>query len=104
MDKILDIKKGKLNDEDTSLYRFQCDCLSPEDAMDISVDSCGKNDEDKYFTISMYFKNNHLWNRIKYAWEVLRGKWYWREFVVRKEDEKYLSDIFNPDKKYSELP
>ena len=104
MEKIREFYKGMSSDENTKYYRFQCDCLAPLDAMDISVESWGVKDKNKYFTISMYFIEKSLWNRLKYAWEIICGDWTWREFCVRKEDEKYLSDIFNPDKKYSELP
>jgi len=104
MEKILEFQKGKLFDEHSKYYRFQCDCLSPSDAMDIEVESWGKDDEGKAFTISMYFNGTGLWSRLKYAFEILRGRWTWREFVVRDEDTKYLSGIFNPNRKYSELP
>lgn len=104
MDKILEFKKGKINDKNSKYYRFQCDCLTPEDAMDIEVESWGEDDENKAFTISMYFRGCDLWSRIKYAIAILRKNWCWREFVVRKEDCKYLSDIFNPKKGYSKLP
>jgi len=104
MEKLLEFKKGKLFDESSKYYRFQCDCLSAGDAMDIGVDSSGKNDEEKYFTITMHFYGTDVWSRIKYAWQILRGEWAWREFIVREEDIKNLSDIFNPDKKFSELP
>ena len=104
MEKLLEFQKGKLFDENSKYYRFQCDCLTPADAMDICVDSCGKGDEDKYFTITMSFVGTGVWDRIKYAFQILKGNWTWREFVVRNEDVKSLSDIFNPDKKYSELP
>ena len=104
MEKLLEFKKGKIFDEDTKYYRFQCDCLTAADAMDISVDSCGKDNEGKFFTITMDFRGTGFWDRVKYAFQILRGYWTWREFVVRKEDTGPLSDIFNPTKKYSELP
>ena len=53
MDKILEFKKGKLFDEHSKHYRFQCDCLTPDDAMDVEVASWGKNDENKSITIMM---------------------------------------------------
>lgn len=104
MDKILEFEKGKIFDENSKYYRFQCDCLSPEDAMDVSVEFFGKEDENKSITIEMYLENRGVWDRIKKAFSVLRGRWCWRAFIVREEDHKYLSDIFNPNKKYSELP
>ena len=104
MEKLLKFTKGKTFDENSTYYRFQCDCLSAGDAMDIGVDSCGKDDETKYITINMDFVGTGLWSRIKYAFEILRGDWNWREFCVRNEDYKHLSNIFDPDKKYSELP
>ena len=104
MEKLLEFEKGKLLDERTIMYRFQCDCLTASDAMDISVDSTGKDDEGKYFNITMSFVDSDLWNRIKYAFQILRGDWCWREFIARPEDAKNLSDIFDPDKKFSELP
>ena len=104
MEKILEFNKGKLWDENTKWYRFQCDCLSPADAMDITVDACGKGDEGKYLTITMHFLGTGVFNRLKYAWQIIRGYWTWREFVVREEDCKELSRIFDPDIKYSDLP
>ncbi len=104
MEKIIEFKKDKIFPGNSKYYRFQCDCLSPEDAMDIDVESCGKTDEDKYFIISMCFSGTGFWRRLRYAWQILRGYWCWRDFPVRPEDAKNLSDIFNPDKKFSELP
>lgn len=103
MEKILEFEKGKIFDRRSKYYRFQCDCLTPSDAMDISVDAWGKDDEKKYFTINMYFQGTGIWDRIKYAFSILRGNWCWREFAVREEDARQLSDIFNPDKSYGEL-
>lgn len=103
MEKILDFKKTKHSD-DFKLYRFQCDCLCPTDAMDIEVESCGQDSNSKFFILCLEFRGSSFWNRLKYAWQILRGHWCWREFVVRDEDTRFLSDIFNPDKKFSELP
>ena len=104
MEKLLEFKKGKLFDQDSKYYRFQCDCLSAADAMDISVDSCGKDNEEKFFIITMNFLGTGFWDRVKHAIKILKGHWAWREFVVRQDDTKDLSDIFNPEKKYSKLP
>ena len=104
MEKLLEFPKGKLNDENSKYYRFQCDCLSPEDAMDIGVDSYGKDDEFKQFTIFMNFKGRSLWSRLNYASQIIRGHWTWRDFVVREEDRSHISEIFDPDKKFDELP
>ena len=104
MEKLLEFKKGKFWDENTRMYRFQCDCLTPSDAMDITVDSQGKKDEGKFFTITMHFVGTSFWNKLKYAFQILRGDWNWREFVVRGDDCQGLSDILNPRKKFSELP
>ena len=101
MDKLLDLKKGKISDA-FIMYRFQCDCLSAEDAMDIDAEPAGGND--KFLTIRLDFRNHSLWERIKYALQILRGRWTWREFVPRSEDYGNLSDIFNPNKGYDELP
>ena len=104
MEKLLEFEKGKLWDENTKMYRFQCRCLSAGDAMDITVDSQGKNDEEKLFTICMDFVGTSFWGRLKYAFQILRGDWNWREFIIREEDCRNLSDILNPNKKFSELP
>ena len=102
MEKLLEFEKGKLSDENSKHYRFQCDCLTAADAMDITVDEV--HDGGKYFVLTMDFRGMSCWDRIKYAWQILRGHWTWREFIVREEDTRHLSDILNPDKKYSELP
>ena len=104
MEKLLEFEKGKVFNEPSKYYRFQCDCLTPGDAMDIDVEACGINDEGKFFIITMSFLGTGFWDRVKYAFQILRGHWNWREFVVREEDTKILSDIFNPERKYSELP
>jgi hypothetical protein len=104
MEKLLDFPKRKWSENRSKFYRFQCDCLSPEDAMDISVDSYGKSDEYKYFIISMQFLGGGFWERLKNAWQILTGHWNWREFIVRQDDLKNLSTIFDPDKTFSELP
>jgi len=101
---LFEFEKGKVWKEHSRTYRFQCMCSTPADAMDIIVDSCGKDDEGKFITLSMYFLGTSLWDRIKYAFQILRGKWYWREFVLRDEDYGNLSEISDPGKKYSELP
>ena len=104
MEKILEFEKGRAFDENSKLYRFQCDCLSARDAMDIMVDSCGKDDEGKFITITMDFLGVSFWDRLKYAWQILRRHWTWREFIPRNEDYSNLTAIFNPDKGFSELP
>ena len=101
MEKILDFDKGN---EASKYYRFQCDCLTPADAMDISVDAWGKDGDKKAFTISMYFNGTGFINRVKYAWQILRGHWAWREFILRDEDTKPLSDILNPNNSFNDLP
>lgn len=101
MEKLLDFKKGKITD-DYKLYRFQCDCLSAQDAMDIDAECW--HDDNKFLTIRLDFTYDNFWERLKYAWQILRGHWTWREFVPRDEDYGNLADIFNPDKGFSELP
>ena len=100
MDKLLDFKKGKIID-DCKMYRFQCDCLLNGDAMDIFVE---KNGNEKYLILCLDFYSHSFWSRLKYAFEIIRGHWSWREFMPRKEDYGNLSDIFNPEKEYDELP
>ena len=104
MEKLLDFKPGVVKKTATKMYRFQCDCLTAQDAMDVSIESEGEDDEGKYIILTFDFKNTNFWGRVKYAWEILKGDWTWRNFVVREEDLKDLSDIINPGKKFSELP
>ena len=101
MEKYLELEEDK-----EKFYRFQCDCLTPSDAMDVQVDGVGgaKHDDGKFITISMYFDGTGFWSRVKYAWQILRGHWSWREFIVRTEDAKPLSDLFNPEVPFSKLP
>ena len=95
MEKMLDYK-------DYKLYRFQCDCLTPNDAMDLTVEAAGGN---KFYTISMHFNGHSFFDRLKYAFQILRGDWCWREFIVRQhcDDAKIISEIFS-DKPFDELP
>lgn len=102
MEKILTFEEGNPLNNASCTYRFQCNCLSTQDAMDIDIENCGEYG--KFFIIRMDFLGTGFWDRIKYALQIVRGHWSWREFVVRDEDAKTLSDIFNPDKRYSELP
>ncbi len=103
MEKLLDFGKGKLMGA-SKVYRFQCDCFTAADAMDVSVDACGKDDEDKYITLTLDFKDRSFWRRMVYASQILRGHWTWREFCLRQDDFAWLSDIVDPDNKFSELP
>ena len=99
MDKLLDFKKGKITG-DYKMYRFQCDCLTASDAMDIDIENC--NESGKYITIRMDFRCDSFWTRLKYAWRILNRHWTWREFIPREDDYDSLSNIF--DKPYDELP
>jgi len=101
MDKLADYDKGSAFGA-SKLYRFQCDCMTAADAMDIEVSEGPP--EEKYFVISLNEVSTSFKNRLRSAWHAFRGEWCWREFVVRQEDAKNLSNIFDPDKKYSELP
>jgi len=101
MEKILDFEKTKTM-EPSKVYRFQCDCLSPEDAMDINIDACGKDLQDKYISITMNFVGTGFFDRLKYAFQILRGRWTWREFVVSPSDHKEIEKIFSSGG-YSEL-
>ncbi len=100
MDKLFDFKKESWSEEQSKLYRFQCDCLSSSDAMDVLVDEIAE--DRKFITITMDFHNSDLWSRIKYAWQIVRGHWAWREFTPREDDYQNLADVFG--KKFSELP
>lgn len=68
--------------------------------MDIEVENY--DGEKKQIIITMDFLGDSFWGRIKYAWQILRGHWSWREFIVREEDHENLSKVFG--NKYSELP
>ncbi len=103
MEKLLEFDK-KIFGEQSKYYRFQCDCLDASEAMDIAVEAWGADDTKKHITLFMTFYGTGLWDRVKYAFAILRGHWSWREFIVREEDYKDASEIFDPIKKYSELP
>jgi hypothetical protein len=103
MEKILKFEKGKPMENCSTTYRFQCDCLSAGDAMDIDVESYGTEDNGKFITLRLDFVGTGFWDRIKYAVAILLGNWTWREFIPRKEDYASISEIFS-DKKYSDLP
>jgi len=88
-----------LNQDDFKMYRFQCACLSAADAMDIDIKPYGEHG--KYITMRFDFLGRSFWDRVKYAFAILRGNWTWREFVLREEDYSLLSDIFS--KRYEEI-
>lgn len=102
MEKLLEFKKGKPLDFPSKTYRFQCDCLSVQCAMDIDVDGCGKHDSDKFIILRLDVPTD-LGSRVRLAFNILFKGWAWREFIPRKTDYKYISRIFN-DKSYTELP
>lgn len=79
MEKILELEDG--------ITRFQCDCLSPEDALDVEVS------KDFGITITMIYEPVGFWKRVKEAISVLRGKFCWREFVLRAEDKVELRKL-----------
>ena len=64
-------------------YRFQCSCLTPGDAMDISVMGVGEEAGGKYIILNMYFDGTGFWSRVKYARQILCGHWSWRDERVR---------------------
>jgi hypothetical protein len=87
---------------DSKVYRFQCDCLTPEDAMDIEVEKSDK--DEKYIIISMSLRPASIRNKFCHAFNVLFNKYQWREFVIREDDAKALANIITPENKFSELP
>jgi hypothetical protein len=104
MEKMGEFLKGKVNDNNEKVYRFQCDCKMPEDALDIDIETWGENDDKKSIMLSLNSTDFGLRERIKHAWHILKGDWGFREFSVREEDFKNLSEIFDPNKKLSDLP
>jgi len=92
MEKLVDLS-------DFRMYRFQCDCLDTNDAMDINVD---EENGGKAIALVMEFNSSCFWSRVKYAFHIIRGYWNWREFIVRKEDYQSLAEIFT--KEFKELP
>ena len=101
MEKILEFKKAE-PDIPMKVYRFQCDCLSVECAMDIDVEGVGNKDKDKFITLRLDMPTDFS-SRVRLAFNILFKGWAWREFIPRKTDYKYISRIFN-DKSYTELP
>ena len=79
MEKLLEL-------EDGTFYRFQCECLSPEDAMDVEVNEYG-------ISFLMQYEPVKFSQRIKDAFNVLRGRFCWREFILREEDRAELRKI-----------
>jgi len=102
MEKFLEFDKTKYHEASVH-YRFQCDCHSAQDALDIDVEAWGKDFENKFITLRLDFIGTGLWDRIKYAIAILRGHWSWREFIPCERDYPNMVEIFS-DKKYSELP
>lgn len=87
--------------DDSVLYRFSCSCLSADHSMDVFVEKVGENDT--YITLYMNFADTSLFSRVKYAWQIVRGWWTWRDFVIREDDHKNLVDIFKAEK-FDKLP
>lgn len=104
MEKLKTFLKNKTNEQTEKVYRFQCECLMAKDALDIDIEAYGIDREGKDIVLSLDNTDSGLMERIRHAWHVLIGNWGYREFTVRKEDFKNLSVLFDPDKKFSELP
>ena len=104
MEKMWTFLKNKINEHGEKVYRFQCDCKMPEDALDIAVEAWGEKEDTKSIMLSLNCCDFGLMERIKHAWHILKGDWGYREFIVREEDFKDLSAIFDPDKRLEDLP
>jgi len=92
MEKIVAAVKG-IWDED--IWRLQCACLTPDHAIDISVDL--ENGKRQPFIAARW--NKIAWKswreRLADMWHILRGQEiHVDDFVFREEDFKPLSDLF----------
>jgi hypothetical protein len=88
MEKIYEDEDGMVT------YRLQCNCLSPEDARDITVEF---DDYRQGLMIESTYVR-HDWRnwkqRIRDAWAILRGKEaYMDGFVFREEDLKPVGEL-----------
>jgi hypothetical protein len=74
MDKLLDLK-------DYKLYRFTCDCKSPEHSLDLGID-CDDDEKIFYYCfMESYLPNQDSWlRRFKNAIKIILGK----EIVVHE--------------------
>lgn len=72
-----------------SIYRFQCDCLLPNHAIDIEVH---KHPDDIIFTF--YSLGATLKERIRWCWKMIRtGKGFEHDFMIREEDIEKLRKV-----------
>ena len=84
MEKILDFK-------DETTYRFQCDCLTPTHALDVTIMSKGKAD---WVELVVWRDADSLGRRLKWAWKMLRtGLGFEGEVILREEDVPELRKI-----------
>lgn len=82
-------------DDGTVTYRLQCNCLSPEDARDITF--CLEDCREGLMLESTYIR--HGWRnwkeRLRDAWAILWGKEaYMDGFIFREEDLKPVGELF----------
>ena len=70
-------------DADKNIHRrFSCDCLDGHECLDIYCDN-----EFKFSEVSLYYYPHFFWDRVKVAWNILRGKdSFWHGITVREED------------------
>ncbi len=83
MEKIVDY-------DNTVMYRFQCDCLSPQDAMDVEIRKDIPND------VTIYFQAvpHRLSLRLEWCWKMLRtGVGFEHDIVLREKDVQDLARI-----------
>jgi hypothetical protein len=73
--------------------------------MDVNVCEWeGKENRVREVMITMSLEPSGIRQKVKSAWQVLRGSWCWREFVVRDKDLKTLSAILDPATKLEDMP
>jgi len=77
-----------INDEETLLKNFVCDCCTIEHGMMALL-------EGGQITFDWYIEPFGILDKLKYIWQILRGrKVIYHEFILRKDDIQELMDIF----------
>ncbi len=73
------------------VVRFQCDCMTPYCAIDVSID----NEGERYITLTFWSTPSYFGQRLKWCWDMLRhGRGFEHEFVVRSKDVEDLGNTF----------
>ena len=79
-----------LNDKDSFIRRFCCDCCDPTHALDIYIDRFNKNEIMIEFS-TKYLNNDNFMDKIKKIWKIIKKQeLYDHDFILRPDDKEFI--------------